>query len=123
MRTYTHNLIAEHGTLVGLGFPAKKGYAAKPAAKGEATLAKRAKNVALFFAAPFIGLAYLLAFPVIGLALALWIGCKAVMKNKKARTVALAAAAPVIALAFLTVGPVLGLGALAWAGGKALVAG
>lgn len=116
MRTYTHTLATPHGAMVGYGYPTHAGHTA-------ATWTKRAKNIALFFAAPFIGLAYLLAFPVIGLALALWIGYKAAMKNKTVRNVALAAVAPVIALAFLTVGPVLGLGALAWAGGKALVAG
>ncbi len=86
-------------------------------------MAKRAKNVALFLAAPFIGLVYLMAFPVIGVALLVWYAGKAVMANKKARTVALTVAAPVIALVFITAGPIVGLGALAWAGGKALVAG
>lgn len=123
MRTYTHNLIAEHGTMVGFGFPANRGYAATTAAKGKTTWVKRAINVALFFAAPFIGLVYLLAFPFIGLALLIWIGCKAVMKSDKARPIALAIAAPFIALAFLTVGPFVGLGALAWTGGKAFLAG
>lgn len=127
MRTYTHNLIAEHRTMVGFGFPVYRAHAAKTAtktaAKGKATWVKRAINVALFFAAPFIGLVYLLAFPVIGLALLLWIGYKAVMENKKTRPIAIAIAAPVIALAFVTVGPFVGLGALAWAGGKALLAG
>lgn len=123
MRTYTHNLIAEHGTMVGLGFLTNRGYAATTAAKVKTTWVKRAINVALFFAAPFIGLAYLIAFPVIGLALLLWIGYKAVMENKKARPIALAIAAPFIALAFVTAGPFVGLGALAWAGGKALLAG
>lgn len=128
MRTYTHNLIAEHGTLVGLGFLTHRGYATTTVTKakggkGKATWVKRAINIALFFAAPFIGLVYLLAFPVIGLALLLWIGFKAVKENKKARPIALAIAAPVIALAFVTVGPFVGLGALAWAGGRALLAG
>ncbi len=123
MRTYTHNLIAGHGTMVGLGLPVNRGYAAKTAVKGKATWIKRVINVALFFAAPFIGLVYLLAFPVIGLALLIWIGCKAAMKNDKVRPAALAVAAPFIALAFLTVGPFVGLGALAWAGGKAFLGG
>ena len=126
MSTYTKNLIAENGLMVGMGFgriTTGKGYKVTTAAKGEETLVKHVKNVALFFAAPFIGLVYLLAFPVIGLALLLWIGCKAVMENKKTRPIAIAIAAPVIALAFVTVGPFVGLGALAWAGGKALLAG
>jgi hypothetical protein len=109
-----------HGALLGYGLPAYKGYAAKTAAKGETTWVRTVTNVALFFAAPFIGLAYLIAFPVIGLALLIWIGCKAAVKNDKVRPVALTLAAPFIALAFLTVGPFVGIGALAWAGGKAL---
>jgi CheY-like chemotaxis protein len=43
-------------------------HAAAPAAEAAATPAKResvARNVGLFFAAPFIGLAYILAFPFI----------------------------------------------------------
>jgi hypothetical protein len=122
MSTYTKNLIAENGALVGLGFGrvlTRKGYAASTAAKRNATMVKRVKNVALFFAAPFIGLAYLLAFPVVGLALLAWIVCKAAMKNEKVRPVALAIAAPFITIAFVTVGPIVGLGALAAMGVKA----
>jgi hypothetical protein len=123
MSTYTKNMTAENGWMVGMGFgPGYTGKAyAVTAAKGEAGMGIRAKNVALFLAAPFIGLAYLLAFPVVGFGLLLWVAAKAVMKNEKARPVALALAAPFIGLAFVTVGPIIGLGALAWFGGKALL--
>src|ERR1017187_3602985 len=124
MSTYTKNLIAENGALVGLGFGrvlTRKGYTATTAAKGKATLIKHVKNVALFFAAPFIGLAYLLAFPFVGFSLLVWIAGKAAMKSDKARPIAVALAAPVIALAFVTVGPIVGLGALAWTGAAALL--
>ena len=84
-------------------------------------IAKHAKNVALFLVAPFIGLAYLLAFPAIGFGMLVWIAAKAVMKNEKARPVAMMIAAPVIALAFVTVGPIVALGALASTGVKALL--
>ena len=123
MSTYTKNLIAENGALVGLSFGrvlTHKCYAAA-AAKGKATLVKRVKNVALFFAAPFIGLAYLLAFPFVGLAMLAWMGAKAAMKKEKARPVALAIAGPFLALAFVKVGPIVGLGALAWTGAGALL--
>ena len=103
MSTYTKNLIAENGALVGLGFGralARKGYAVTTAAKGKATLVEHVKNVALFFAAPFIGLAYLLAFPFVGIAMLAWIAGKAAMKSDKARPIALAIAAPLIALAW-----------------------
>jgi hypothetical protein len=124
MSTYTKNLIAENGALIGLGFGrvlTRKGYAVTTAAKGEATLVKRVRNVALFFAAPFIGLAYLLAFPLVGFALLAWIAAKAAMKSDKVRPIALAIAAPFIALAFVAVGPIVGLGALAWTGAGALL--
>ena len=121
MRSYTKYLTAEHGLMVGLGFaPVHYGYAATTP-KHEARIGKRIRNVALFFAAPFIGLAYLLAFPFVGLAMIAWVTAKAVMKNEKLRPVAVVIAAPFIGLAFVTVGPIVGLGALAWYGRKALL--
>lgn len=123
MSTYTKNLMAENGLMAGMGFgpvfTRKAGMAAS--AKHGARLGKRVKNVALFFAAPFVGLAYLLAFPVVGFALLAWIAVKAIMSNSKTRPVAIVIAAPFIGLAFVTVGPIAGLGALAWYGGKALL--
>jgi hypothetical protein len=113
MSSYTNNSMAANGWMLGMG------YAPVLSAGGKANLVKRVKNVALFLAAPFIGLAYLLAFPVIGLGLLAWMAAKAVMKSDKARPVALAIAAPFIGLAFVTMGPLLGLGAAAWFGGKA----
>jgi hypothetical protein len=124
MSTYTKNLIAENGMMVGMGFgriSAGKGYKVTVAAKREETLVEHVKNVALFFVAPFIGLAYLLAFPVVGLALLVWIAGKAAMKNEKARPIALAIAAPFIAIGFVTVGPIVGLGALVRIGAGALL--
>jgi hypothetical protein len=121
MRTYTRHLVAGNGLMVGLGFaPVHLTYAA-PAVKHEARIGKRVRNVALFFAAPFVGLAYLLAFPFVGLALLAWVTAKAVMKNEKLRPVAIVIAAPFIGLALVTVGPIVGVGALAWYGGKALL--
>jgi len=34
------------------------------------------KNIALFFAAPFIGLAYMLAMPIIGVGVLIYLGIK-----------------------------------------------
>ena len=116
MRTYTNNLMTANGLMVGTAYG--RGHTVRHPI-GAVRLGKRVKNVALFFAAPFIGLAYLLAFPVIGFALLIWMAAKAVMKNDKARPVAFALAAPFIGLAFVTVGPIAGLGALAWFGAKA----
>jgi CheY-like chemotaxis protein len=40
------------------------------------------KNVALFIAAPFVGLAYILAFPFVGLGMLAWMGAKAVARRR-----------------------------------------
>ena len=90
-------------------------------AKNETNAATHLKNVALFLAAPFVGLAYLLTFPLVGLGLLAWLGVKKLLANKTARPIVLAIAAPFVTIAFVTVGPVVGLGALAWIGGRALV--
>lgn len=121
MRTYTNNLMAANGLMGAVGYaPVRtgKGYTVTGI---NARVGTHARNIALFFAAPFIGLAYLLAFPVVGFALLAWVAAKAVMNNDKARPVAVALAAPFIGLAFVTVGPIAGLGALAWFGGRALL--
>ncbi len=83
--------------------------------------ASKAKNIALFLAAPFVGLAYLLTFPIVGLGMLAWIAGKAMMKNDKIRPIACLIAAPFITLAFVTVGPIVGLGALAWMAGKKIL--
>lgn len=124
MSTYTNNLIAGNGTMLGIGWVpvvTRTGGAAATTAKGKARLVKRARNVALFFAAPFVGLVYLLAFPFVGFAMLAWMAGKAAMKSDKARPIALALAAPFIALAFVTVGPIVGLGAIACTAGRALL--
>jgi len=86
------------------------------------------KNIALFLAAPFIGLAYILAFPFVGLGMLVWMGGKALMKYDVVRKLAYAAkntglfiAAPFIGLAYITIVPVAALGVLAWMGGKTLI--
>ena len=79
------------------------------------------KNVALFFAAPFIGLAYILAFPFVGLGLLAWLAGKAMMRNGTVKAIAYTIAAPFATLGFVVIGPVVALGALAWIGGKAIL--
>jgi len=106
MSTCTYNLTSTTGLLPGIN---------------AAAIAKRAKNVALFFLAPFVGLAYLIAFPVIGFGMLAWVAAKAVMKSEKARPVAMVIAAPAIAFVFVAVGPVVAMGALAATGIKALL--
>jgi hypothetical protein len=80
-----------------------------------------AKNIALFLAAPVIGLLYLIAMPFVALAALAWVAGKAlVAKIPAIRTAALVIAAPFIGLAFILTAPLLGLGALAWVGTRSL---
>ncbi|MBI3371869.1 MAG: response regulator [Betaproteobacteria bacterium] len=44
----------------------------------------RLTKIALFFAAPFIGLAYVIAFPFIGLSMIAWYGGRALFKRTRA---------------------------------------
>jgi CheY-like chemotaxis protein len=92
------------------------------------------KNIALFLAAPFVGLAYILAFPIVGLGMLAWTAMQAQkekaegvaklrpvapIKPSALKTAALMVAAPLIALAFVVVGPLVGLGLLLWFGFQA----
>ncbi len=85
------------------------------------------KNVALFFAAPFIGLAYLLAFPFIGLGMLAWMGGRELMKYRAVRKAAvfmkhftLLVTAPLLGLAYIIALPFIGLAMLAWEGVRAM---
>jgi hypothetical protein len=42
------------------------------------------KNVVLFLAAPFIGLAYALAFPFVGIAALVWVAVRGTLKRRAA---------------------------------------
>lgn len=83
------------------------------------------KNVALFFAAPFVALAYVIAFPFVGLGLLAVIGARAARRNGVARKIARAGmlvGAPLLALVCVVLFPFVGLAMLAWIGGRALMA-
>ena len=84
----------------------------------------RARNIALFLASPFIGLAYALALPLVGVAMLAWQGAKAFNQSAAAkaavRSVAMLAVAPFIGLAFALLLPLVGLVMLAWTGAPAL---
>ena len=102
-------------------FPPKAGTAAPESA---ATITK---NIALFLAAPFIGLAYIVAFPLVGLGVLAVLTVRAAAKFNAVRNFALvckhigmAVAAPVIGLAYVVFFPVICLGLLAWTGGRAI---
>ena len=94
-----------------------------------ATAGGTLKNVALFLAAPFIGLAYIVALPIVGLAvMAVLLGQVAAKFNavktaaRVGKTVGLTVAAPFIGLAYVVFFPFIGLGALLWMAGKAVAA-
>ena len=55
--------------------------AAKAFAAAYPKAARALRNVALFVAAPFIGLAYAAAMPFVGIAALAWIGARAALKG------------------------------------------
>ena len=73
-------------------------------------------------AAPFIGLLFVFAVPIVALGALIWVGGRALMRNAAARylkNVLLFAAAPFIGLAYAVAFPFVGLGTLAWYGVRA----
>ncbi len=85
-------------------------------------------KVGLFFAAPFIGLAYALFLPFYGLALLAWMGARALYRVAGIkriagflRNVALFIAAPFIGLGYALLLPFVGLGVVAWMGIRMLM--
>ena len=79
------------------------------------------KNVALFLAAPFIGLAYILAMPVVGFGMIAWFAGKAIAaKYPVTKAITVTLAAPFIGLIFLLAMPVFGFGTLAWVGTRSV---
>jgi CheY-like chemotaxis protein len=86
------------------------------------------KNILLFFAAPFIGLAYITLFPLVGLGVIAVLALRAANKIealRKAGTVlkygGLFIVAPFLGLAYVTVFPLIGLVMLVWMGGRTLI--
>lgn len=86
------------------------------------------KGFALFLAAPFIGLFYLVVGPLVGLAVLAWMGARAIAENRVARkvggflkNVGLFIAAPFIGLLYAMLFPFIGLGMLAWTGVRTLM--
>ncbi len=87
------------------------------------------KNIALFLAAPFIGLAYIAALPFVGIGALAFFGWRAASKNGKLKTVAVTLkhiammfAAPIFGLVYVVLFPFIGLALLLWMGGKAAMA-
>jgi len=86
------------------------------------------KNIALFLAAPFFALAYIVALPFVGLGLLAVMAARAAAKIEAVKKLGLALknigmviAAPVLGLAFIVFIPFVGLAMLAWMGGRAVL--
>ncbi len=128
MRALNTILVTKHAfvtegfawTLPAAGGPVVTTTREEAVANKNPTIGAHLKNVALFFAAPFFGLAYIMAFPLVGLGMIAWLAGKKLLANKTARPIVLAIAAPFATIALVTVAPVVGLGALAWIGARAL---
>jgi CheY-like chemotaxis protein len=97
---------------------------AEPAATGSALV-----NIALFFAAPFIGLAYIIALPFVGLGVFAVLAARAAAKIEAVKTVGVALktiamvfAAPVFGLVYVVLFPFIGLATLFWLAGRAVLA-
>lgn len=78
--------------------------------------ARTLRNIALFVAAPFIGLIYAVALPIVGFAMLVWIGARAIATAPAtravlitARNVALLVAAPFIGLVYAVALPFVGI--------------
>lgn len=89
----------------------------------------RIKNIALFVAAPFIGLLYAMFLPFVGLGMVAWMGIEAAGQADRARRVfgtlgkiGKVIAAPFIGLAYVLLFPFVGAVALAWIGVRELTA-
>jgi len=82
------------------------------------------RNIALFLAAPFVGLAYVVAAPFVGLAMLARMGATALLNRSGKVTgflknIALFFAAPFVALAYVLATPFIGLGMLVWMAARA----
>jgi CheY-like chemotaxis protein len=109
--------------------PAKVEAVAEAAVEAPAPAAPEStfRNVALFFAAPFIGLAYAVFLPFVGLGMAAWFGAKALAGSPALRRAGAVVAgvgafllAPFIGLAYVVLLPFAGLVTLAWIAGRAV---
>jgi CheY-like chemotaxis protein len=90
------------------------------------TVALFLEKIALLLVAPFVGLAYAVALPFVGLAMLAWMGVDALANRwgnvaRFLKNVALFLAAPFIGLAYTVLFPFVGLGMLAWMAARALV--
>ncbi len=96
--------------------------AAEAPAVEEEKQGSRVKNIALFFAAPFVGLAYIMAMPFVAAGMMFWFGAKALAAKLPVgvKKMAMVAAAPFLGLGFILALPLAGIGALGYYAVKAV---
>jgi len=88
----------------------------------------RLRDIALFAAAPFIGLAYAVLMPFVGLAMLAWIAGKEIARRAARegggtlKFIGMALGTPLLGLAYAVLLPFAGLATLAWLGGRSLIA-
>jgi len=87
------------------------------------------KNILLFFAAPFIGLAYIMVMPLYGLAVVALLAGRVAAKNETVKAavivlkhIVMVIAAPFVGLAYVVLFPFIGLALLLWMAAKAATA-
>ncbi len=97
---------------------------AEPAAGGSVL-----RNILLFFAAPFIGLAYIVVFPFIGLGMMAFLAAREANEIPRLhaigvtmKNIAMVFAAPVFGLVYVLLFPFIGLASLLWLAGRAFAA-
>jgi hypothetical protein len=89
----------------------------EPVKKEARTAFAGAKAIAIGCAAPFVGLAFVVGLPFIGLAVLAWM----LLRIPFVRNVALFLAAPFIGLAYALAFPFVGVGLLAWVAVRAVL--
>jgi hypothetical protein len=117
-----------HNGLFGMAGPAavfKPLTVPAPVARAATAMASAAKWIGLLFAAPLIGLLFVVAFPVIGLATLVWMARAGILQYsvkiaRFGKNALLFLAAPLAGLAYVIAFPFVGLAVLGWMGAKAL---
>jgi CheY-like chemotaxis protein len=118
-----HDALMPPAAAAGAAVPAEM-----PAAEAGGALGL-VRNIALFVAAPFIGLAYIIALPFVGIGALAYFAWRAGSKSDRLKVtavtlkhIAMILAAPFFGLAYMILFPFIGLALLLWMGGKAALA-
>lgn len=102
-----------------LGYPGYAAFVRTETAPRPTEMPVAVKRLAAVCAAPVVALAFVLAFPLVGLAALAWFATRALLEHRGrvarfARNVVLFAAAPFVGLAYALAFPFVGLVLLGW---------